>query len=471
MADLHDLTALEQAAALRRGEVSPVELVDHYLARIAERSDDVGAFVTVTAEQAIAEAERALAALRDDPERLPPLFGVPTAIKDLNATAGVRTTFGSAAYDDFTPPYDDHVVSKLRQAGVISLGKTNTPEFGAPCYTEPDVAPPARTPWDLRLSAGGSSGGSAAAVAAGLVPFAQGSDGAGSIRIPASACGLVGIKPSRDRVSNGPLGDASGMAVMGPLARTVRDAAALLDAMAGPVPGDLIWPAPPETGTFLAAADRDPGRMRIGRYARPAVPDAVVAPECLAAYEEASRLLEDLGHDVVDVEPPYGPERVPLFELVWWVRSTLTPVPAGREDRLRPYTAWLRAQGAAASGTAYAAATAQLSVASRAAIAAVAAYDAVLTPTLALPPRAVGELRNDADPAADFAAQKRFTPFTAPYNISGQPAMSLPLHWTPAGIPIGIHLVGRPGGEATLVTLAAQLEAARPWRDRRPEIW
>ena len=469
MAELHDLTALEQATAVRRREVSPVELVDHYLDRIDRLNGTVGAFVTVTADAARAAAKQAEAAVTAG-EELPPLHGVPIAVKDLNATAGVRTTFGSAAYDDFTPPYDDNVVVKLRQAGTISLGKTNTPEFGATCYSEPEVAAPARTPWDLELSAGGSSGGAAAAVSAGLLPFAHGSDGAGSIRIPASVCGLVGVKPSRDRVSNGMLGDSTGMAVHGPLARTVRDAAALLDAMAGRMPGDLAW-APPPIEPFRIAADRDPGRLRIGRYRRPVIADSEVHPECVAAYDAASELLASLGHEVVDVDIPLQPSLVPAFETVWAVRSTVQPVPADRQDRLRPITRWLRERGSATSGAVYAAASAQLAIACRAAIAATAEFDAVLTPTLAQPPLPVGAIRDDDDPAADFEAQKRFTPFTAPYNMSGQPAITLPLHWSDAGLPIGVQLVGRPFEEATLVSLAAQLEDARPWQDRRPSLW
>ena len=213
MSELHDLTALEQGAAVRRGEVSPRELAAHHL----ERSDEVGAFVTRTPDLALARAE----ALLPVPADAGPLYGVPTAIKDLNLTAGVRTTFGSAAYADFVPDTSDGVTLSLEAAGLVSLGKTNTPEFGSPCYTEPDVAPPAVTPWDRTRMAGGSSGGAAAAVAAGLVPVAQGSDGGGSIRIPASCCGLVGLKPSRGRVSGWPMyGEVTGLATAGSLART-----------------------------------------------------------------------------------------------------------------------------------------------------------------------------------------------------------------------------------------------------------
>src|SRR5689334_14714267 len=248
MAELHDLTATEQAAAVRDGSVSPVELTEHYLDRIDRLDAALGAFITVTPELArkqAADAEAQAVAARREGRELPALHGVPVPVKDLNFVAGVRCTLGSAAFAEHVPDTDDHVVTRLREAGTILLGKTNTPEFGLPAYTENRLAPPARTPWDLERSAGGSSGGAGAAVAGGLAPIAQGSDGGGSIRIPASVCGLFGIKPSRGRVSQGPImPDLFGLSANGPLARTVRDAAALLDVIAGPMPGDLYL-APP----------------------------------------------------------------------------------------------------------------------------------------------------------------------------------------------------------------------------------
>ncbi len=238
MTQLHDLTALEQAAAVRSREVSPPELVEHALRRVEALDAGLGAFLTVTPERALAGARRAERRLREGGE-LPPLLGVPTAVKDLNNTAGVRTTFGSTVLADNVPTVDDAVVTRLAEAGTISIGKSSTPEFGFPCYTDNGLVGPARCPWDPTRLAGGSSGGAAVAVAAGMLPVAQGSDGGGSIRIPASINGLVGLKPGRGRVSNAPLGgDVTGLGTNGPLARTVRDAAALLDAMAGPVTGD-----------------------------------------------------------------------------------------------------------------------------------------------------------------------------------------------------------------------------------------
>lgn len=474
MSELHDLTALEQAAAIKAREVSPVELTEHYLRRTEALDATVGAYITRTPELALDQARAAERAVldADDPGQLPVLHGTVVPVKDLHFQAGVRCTLGSAVYD-IVPAADDHAVARMLAGNLVTPGKTNTPEFGLPCYTENDIAPPARTPWDLTRSAGGSSGGAAAAVAAGLAAAAQGSDGGGSIRIPASVCGLVGIKTSRGRVSTGPLRDAVGeLPVIGPLARTVRDAAALLDVLVGAFPDDP-YPAPPllPGATFLAAADRDPGRLRIGRYRTPVIIDTEVHPDCIEAYERTTALLTDLGHEVVDIAPPFAREMVPQFERLWSVLALLTPVAPHDEERLLPLTRWLRGRGAEVTGIELASTVSLMRLASRGAIQATAAYDAVLTPTLAQPPAPVGGLRDDADPAQDFRRQKEFTPFTAPYNVSGQPAITLPLHWNDDGLPIGVQLVGRPYDEVTLISLAAQLEAAAPWHGRRPALW
>ncbi len=428
MAQLHDLTALEQGAAVRAREVSPVELVEHYLERIARLSDDVGAFVTVTGDLARRQARLAEAHVGDDTS---PLYGVPTAIKDLNATAGVPTLFGSATMAGFVPEVSDEVVLRIEAAGMVSLGKTNTPEFGSPCYTEPDVAPPARTPWDLERMAGGSSGGAGAAVAAGLVPVAQGSDGGGSIRIPASCCGLVGLKPSRGRVSGAPMyGDPVGLGIAGPLARTVRDAAAMLDAMSGRAVGDPTWAPAPER-SFLDACDRPPGRLRVARFAVPVIADAEVHPECSRAYDDAAALLTRLGHDVEEVDVPVPPEAVATFETCWAVLTALSVPPPGTEHLLRPLTRWLSERGRAVSGPDFGLAVGELRRIAARALTALAPYDVVLTPTLAQPPLRIGEIRDDADPARDFESQKAFTPWTSAWNLTGMPAVSLPLHSTP----------------------------------------
>ncbi len=468
VSELHDLTALEQGRAVRRREVSPLELVDHYL----ERADEVGAFVTRTPELARDRAAGLMTELSaDEPAADEPLWGVPTAIKDLNMTAGVRTTFGSPVFADFVPEVSDAVTLAIESAGMVSLGKTSTPEFGSPCYTEPEGLPPAVTPWDRTRMAGGSSGGAAAAVAAGLVPLAQGSDGGGSIRIPASCCGLVGLKPSRGRISGHPMyGDPVGLGTSGPIARNVRDAAAMLDVLAGRRVGDPAW-APAPSSSFLSACDRDPGRLRIARFSTPLVADTAIDPECLRAYEDASALLVSLGHDVEDVPPPLAPDAVPVFETCWAVLTALSVVPPEAEPLLRPLTRWLTERGRAVSGPEFGLAIGELRRVAAGALTALAPYDAVLTPTLAVPPLPVGAIRDDDDPSADFEAQKAFTPWTSAWNVTGMPAVSLPLHWTPDGLPVGVMLAARPAEEELLISLSAQVEAAAPWHDRHPPGW
>lgn len=449
MTELHELAALELAAMVRSEAVSPGELVDHFLAR----TDDVGAFVRHTPDRARARAATL-------PAGDSPLWGVPTAIKDLNLTAGVETNFGSPAYAGLVPEQSDHVAQSIEDAGLISLGKTSTPEFGSPCYTEPEGLPPAVTPHDKTRMAGGSSGGAAAAVAAGLVPLAQGSDGGGSIRIPASCCGIVGLKPSRGRISGAPAyGDPIGLGTAGSLARDVRDAAALLDVMAGHQPGDPYW-APESDNTFLSACDRAPGRLRIARFVEPAIAETTVHPECVRAYDNATELLASLGHEIVDIDAPMSPDQIGPFETCWAVLTALSPVPEGKEDLIRPLTRWLMERGYAVSGPAFGLAIGELRRVAASVLTKLAPYDAVLTPTLAELPLPVGAIRNDDDPEADFEAQKRFTPFTSVYNVTGSPAVSLPLHWTDAGLPVGVMLAARPSEDELLLSLAAQLESA-----------
>jgi amidase len=474
MTQIHELTAIELAAAIRAKELSPVAVTDHYLLRAQELNEQVGAFYTITAELAAEQARAAEKAVAQaaDPAELPPLTGVPIPIKDLNQVAGVRQTLGSLAYQDNVPQGDDYVVTRLRDAGVVITGKTSTPEFGLPCYTETKIGPPARTPWDLSRSAGGSSGGAAAAVAAGLAPAAQGSDGAGSIRIPSSVCGLFGIKPSRGRVSGGPLvPDLLGFGIDGPITRTVADAALLLDVMTGNYPGDMYTLPPLAPGeTFLGHARREPGRLRIGRTLDSPVPGTEVHPDCVAAYEDATALLASLGHEIVDIALPLGEDIVPFFETIYYGYATLTPVDPAREETLLPLTQYLRERGRHTGAQEFIFAQAYLQFVTRPAIATLSGYDAILTPTLAQPPRPVGYF-DEVDPPENFERQKRFTPWTAIYNVSGLPAVSVPLHWNAEGLPIGVMLAGRMGDEGTLISLSAQLEQARPWKDRHPPLW
>ncbi|GGO08021.1 amidase [Micromonospora parathelypteridis] len=469
MSEPHDLTALEQAAAISRGELSSVDLVEHYLRRVAALGDTVGAFVTVTPDLA---REAARAADSAPVEARGPLHGVPTAFKDLTLTAGVRTTFGSAAFRNFVPPVDADVVRLIKAAGLVSLGKTTTSELGCSLYSEGRVAPPARNPWELAYTAGGSSGGAAAAVAAGLVPVAQGSDGGGSLRIPASLCGLVGYKPSRGLVSGGPLGSgAFGLPTSGPLGRTVTDVAALLDVMAVPVPGEPYLPPPTPPGGYLTAARQAaPGPLRIGRFTTPMLADEPVHPDCVAAVDRAAALLTAAGHEVVEVPPPLGPAAWPLFEILWYVLA-LTPVPPQLEAELLPLTRLLRARGAEISAGTLAATLGELQAQVRLGARRTAGCDLLLCPTLAAPQAPVGWFTADGDPAADFDRQRRFSPYCAIFNVTGDPSVSLPLGTTTDGLPVGVLLTGRYGDDARLIATAAQLEDSSDGWDRHPAIW
>lgn len=476
--DLLELSALDLADVMRSREVSPVEVTEEALRRAERLDDPLGLYVTRTPERALAQAretEASVMAARDRRE-LPSLVGVPCPIKDLTPVSGVRLTLGSAAFADQVSDVDDGLVTLLRRAGTVMTGKTNTPELGLPCYTEPDVAPPARTPWDASRGAGGSSGGAAAVVAAGVTPLAHGSDGGGSIRIPASACGVVGLKPTRGRVSPGPYGvDVAGLAVAGPLARTVADAAAFLDAVSAPWPGD-VSALPPPRSTFVDATRHPPRTpLRIGLLTRPVIAaDAIVHPACSTAAQRAAQVLEHLGHHVEPVPSPFPAEQWAAFSAVWAALAASAPVPDGHETSLRPLTRWLRERGRQVSAVEYVTAVAGMQVVARQVAAAWSDVDVVLSPTLADLPAPVGGLRDDGDPAADFAAQTRYTPWTSVWNLIGRPAISLPLHWHLEAdrlLPVGVMLGARLAEEETLLSVAAQLEQAVPWHHHYRSMW
>jgi amidase len=457
--------ALELAARVRAREVSPVELTELYLERIDRIDPQLNSYVTVDAEGALAAARAAESA---QPEA--PFHGVPIPIKDLNETAGLRTTYSTKAYAQNVPKFDAAVVRRIRAAGFVVLGKTNTPELGTIAMTESELNGACRNPWDTSRTPGGSSGGAAAATAAGLCPVAHGSDGGGSIRIPSSCCGVFGIKPSRGRVSPAPYGSGSlGLGTSGPIARTVRDAAALLDAMAGYETGDSYIAPEPER-PFLAEAGREPGRLRIAVTTSPPL-QVPVDPECAAAAASAAVLLAELGHDVLEATPPWDfGELIADFVRVWQVG----PATVGIDDLslLEPINRMLAEQARETPSPEHVLAIMRLQRAARKVIAFWDDVDVVVTPTLALPPVPVGWTfeDTDGDPALAFARQTLFTPFTAVINVTGQPAMSVPLHWSAEGLPIGVHFIGKPFAEATLIRLAAQLEQARPWLDRRPAV-
>jgi len=467
--ELHEFTAQVQLYQLRRGDITPTELATHYLDRIERLDGALGAFTTVTRDAALERARH----VEQHVPKAAPLWGLPLGDKDLWRRAGVRTTMGSRLFEHHVPEQSDEIVLALDAAGAVSLGKTNAPEFGLAGYTESLVAPPARTPWDPARGAGGSSGGAATAVAAGLLPVPPGSDGGGSIRIPAAATGLVGLKPSRGRVPAGSgFLSLAGLVAVGPLARTVADAALLLDALDGPSP----WAtAPPrwDGGAYLNAAVRGEGRFQVGVMTTSpwdAHYDIRVSAEASAALDLARRELDALGHGVEEhaLEPDdsYGP----AFRTIWQASAVGIPAEGERLALVEPLTRWLIDRGRALGAQGLADALRALAVYERSVIRQFAAYDVVMTPTLALTPRPVGWF--DAEDAErNFEQQCQYSPWTSFVNVSGLPAITLPVAQTEEGLPMGVQLIGRPGGEHTLLALGAQLERRLGWGRRHPTQW
>jgi amidase len=471
--ELGRLDAIGQADLVRRGEVSALELVDAAIERIEALNPRLNAVVTPLFDRARTQA----AGLATSPET--PFPGVPFLLKDLGAgLAGTRQTQGSVALRDQVSTSEPQLVRRYLRSGLVILGKANTPEFGNHSTTEPVLFGPTRNPWALDRTAGGSSGGSAAAVAAGMVPAAHASDGAGSIRIPASCAGLVGLKPTRGRSTWAPAGDAmSGLAVAHALTRSVRDTAALLDVIAGPAPGDP-YTAPAPNRPFLDEVGVDPGRLRIAWTARPPI-DVPVDPACAAAARSTSELLVELGHDVEEAAPAFDGELLiePLVR-VWAVSNQDDERQAARllGRPVRPeeleITTWeLIDYGRRFDAVDLLDALADLAGAARAIAPFFERYDAWVTPTLARPPERLGVLNQSQGGAvAYWRFDCAFNPWNPIANVTGQPAVSLPLSWTADGLPVGSLIFGRYGDEATLLRLAGQLEGARPWADRWPPI-
>lgn len=468
-------TALDQAALVRAGELSSRELVEASLQAIDRLDGELNAFVTLAADRALAEAD----AIAAGDER--PLAGVPIAVKDILAvTEGIRTTFGTAAVGDWIPPFDSAVVRRLRSAGAVVVGKTNTPEMGILPVTEPHRFGPTRNPWDVARTPGGSSGGSAAAVAAGMVSLGHGNDGGGSLRIPAACCGLVGHKPSRGRVSTAPgPGDVIGLVSDGVLTRTVADTALALDVLSGYEPGDPFLARTPAM-PFARAAERDPRSLRIG-FVTEAPLDFPLDPDHAEGVEEAASLLRSLGHEVDRVGLPIDDPATFLANFLRvWVADVAGSVKAlgtlvgGELDRgrLEPLTRQMVEAGEATPAVDYVASVAYLRTASRGILGFWTDHDVLVTPTLAQPPLEIGALEpaEGEDAMAMLGKSSAFVPFPPPINVTGQPAVSLPLHQSGGGLPVGVQLIGPPGDDELLISLAGQLERARPWFERRPAV-
>jgi amidase len=472
-ADLMFRPVDELAGSIRSGELSSREVVQASLDRIEELNPRLNAFVDVFAEEALAAAD---AVVSGDCR---PFAGVPIAIKNNRGVAGKRLTLGSDFTGDFLAPMDHNTVRRLRGAGFVVIGTTTLPEWGITPVSQARRFGATNNPWDVERTPGGSSGGSAAAVASGMVPVAHGNDGGGSTRIPAACCGLVGLKPQRGRISLAPEAGDSFLVCDGVLTRTVGETAQLLDVLAGYEAGDATW-APPPREPFTQTAARAPDRLRIAFATAPPLVDASLDPDCERVAREAAALLESLGHEVVEAEPPWhgNPEMLSLFtasfgpavctQIAFFELVNGRPV---TEEDMEPlsWALWQVSQGI--TSVQAAGAEFQLQGLARAVVAWMSQYDALLTPALAEPP-----VHHDVvdpcavDPMASFARSGRFTPYTALFNVTGQPAISLPLSQREDGLPIGVQLVGQPAREGDLLALAAQVEAARPWAGRRPPV-
>ena len=489
MAEIHELSAVELRDALRSGELSARAATDHFLDRIDAQNPHLGAFITVTAEQAQKDAtaaDRRYALRSRSGGALPPLHGMPVAFKDLTDVAGIVTTHGSAALERKPALADGAVPAALKAAGVLSLGKTQVPEFGLTAYSENRIAPPSRNPYALSRSSGGSSGGSAAAVAAGLLPFAPGSDGGGSVRIPAAACGLVGLKPGRGLVPAGESsGDPAQLVVAGPLARSAADAALLLDAL---VPGQGNQGAgEPGTGgpgmggrthaSYLELTAREPRPLRIGisldspwQAKFPFIPDS----EALDALADGISRLEAAGHETMEAAIRYDNRYPDAFTTAWTAGIGSARISPQREALLTPLTRTFRRRAQQRSAAKLNESLGFLRQFQQDTIAQYAQWDLIVTPALAQTPRPVGwftgathgggywpaaEWAGDAD--GDYRKQCEYAPWSSMVNVCGLPAISIPVHWTGgapgSGLPMGIQLIGPMGSEGLLLQVAAQL--------------
>jgi amidase len=448
--------ALTLAQQIRQKTLSPLELTEFFLQRIETLDPQIGSFHYVATEKALEIAKKQTEILAKTPntQDLPPFFGVPTAIKDLNAVSGMPCSYGVAALKDKIPDYDDAISQKIQAAGFILLGKTATSQLGSFPYTESPGFLPTRNPWNLDYTAGGSSGGAAAAVSAGLCPVAQGSDGGGSIRTPASCCGLIGIKPSRGRVSYAPVGDyQSGIATNGTLGRTVADAAALLDVISGYVVGDPYWLPDPEI-SFVTASQQDPPMLRIA-VAETILPFPAPTPAIQENLKTISKQLENIGHRIEWVTFDVAAELLEPFTKIWQAGIPASGVPFAA---LTPLNQWLGEQAGSAGD--YLQAVKKMQVISRQITAFIQKYDVLLLPIHLHSPIRIGEWEH-LPPEEAVTKMIQWIAPCPPFNASGLPAIAFPVKLDDQGLPIGVQLVGNPAQEGLLISLAAQLERLR----------
>jgi amidase len=470
--ELHKFDATAQAELIRKKEIKPVELVEAVIDLIEKINPQINAVVTKMYDDARAGVKSEL--------KEAPFSGVPFLLKDLLAAyKGVPMSSGSRYLKDYVPNRDSELVSRYRRAGMIVVGKTNTPEFGILPTTESELFGAARNPWNTDYTTGGSSGGSAAAVAAGIVPMAHANDGGGSIRIPASCCGVFGLKPTRARNPLGPnFGDIfSGLVVEHAVSRTVRDSALLLDATSGYMPGDPYC-APVPDRPFIKEIGADTGKLRIAFFSEAPL-GTPVHEDCIAAVEDTVKLLIDLGHEVVQTAPEINSEMMSnSFMTIWasgvtWTIQSMSNA-IGRtpaEGELEPCTHALNEMGKKVTASDYLLSVQYHQILARQIADFMNNYDILLTPTLGSPPLKLGSFASTPEnPLAGMQVATEFVPFTPICNITGQPAMSVPLYWNAEGLPVGTHFIGRYGDEATLFRLASQLEQARPWAHRRPLV-
>jgi Asp-tRNA(Asn)/Glu-tRNA(Gln) amidotransferase A subunit family amidase len=464
--------ATQLAALIRNREISPSEAVEAAIDRAEAVNGSINAIVTSTYESALEAAVNATGTLA----------GVPFLIKDLTYVAGVPCSYGSRLWDGFVPDHDAEIVARYRRAGLAFIGKTNTPEVGLAATTESVRLGACHNPWDLTRTPGGSSGGAAAAVAAGIVPVAHATDGGGSIRIPASCCGLVGLKPTRARTPLGPdVGEGWGsMAVGHVVSRTVRDCALLLDLTHGPASGDP-YHAPRFDGSFLTASQEPPPPLRVAIDLTP-VSTGTVHEECIRGVRQAAELLESLGHRVEECSPAY--DRTLLTQATnGLVVASMTNNVNGRAEEIgvslspdvvERLTLRLMDWNRQMTADLYAKCVNVIHATGRQLARFLDDWDLILSPVLLQPPVGLGYMNtHDPDDVDGEIYGERigsFWGFTSPYNATGQPAISLPLHWTPEGLPVGIQLAAPFGAEALLLQLATQLEQAQPWWDRRPKL-